>query len=84
MASWLIPQREVDTVIRRKQTWPAGLAVLALAATLMAAGTMQVAQANSCAASCRAAHNQCRISTKGSPTCDAQLQTCLQGCLSRR
>lgn len=37
-----------------------------------------------CEAQCRAAHNQCRISTKNSPGCDAQLQGCLDSCRSRR
>ncbi len=39
--------------------------------------------ANSCAAACRSAHNDCRIRTKGSGRCDAQLQRCLQRCLKR-
>ncbi len=39
--------------------------------------------ANSCAASCRAQHNQCRIATKGSPSCDAKLNQCLKGCLKK-
>lgn len=42
--------------------------------------TVVVAQ-DSCAASCRAAHSQCRIATKGSPSCDAQLQACMQRCI---
>jgi hypothetical protein len=39
-----------------------------------------LAQSSSCAAACRAAHNDCRIATKGSPSCDAQFQACLQDC----
>lgn len=38
---------------------------------------------NACAAKCRAQHNQCRIRTKGSPSCDAQLSSCLQSCRRR-
>jgi hypothetical protein len=40
----------------------------------------------SCASLCRQRHNQCRISTRGAPRCDAELQRCLKGCLgdSRR
>jgi hypothetical protein len=41
---------------------------------------IQVAQ-DGCAANCRAQHNQCRIATKGSPSCDAQLQACMQRCI---
>lgn len=39
------------------------------------------AQGNACVSSCRAAHNQCRIATKGSASCDAQLQACVQACV---
>lgn len=42
------------------------------------------AGANSCQQSCRAAWNQCRIATKGSPSCDAQLQACMASCLPKR
>jgi len=36
----------------------------------------------SCASLCRQRHNQCRISTRGSARCDAELQRCLKGCLA--
>ncbi|MBL8565413.1 MAG: hypothetical protein JNM89_06845 [Hyphomicrobiaceae bacterium] len=39
--------------------------------------------AKQCAADCRAGHDQCRIATKNSPSCDAQLQRCMQGCLRK-
>jgi len=38
----------------------------------------------SCASLCRQRHNQCRISTRGSPRCDAELQRCLKGCLATK
>lgn len=38
------------------------------------------ASANQCANACYNAHNQCRVATKGSPSCDAQLSRCLAGC----
>ena len=38
----------------------------------------------SCASLCRQRHNQCRISTRGSPRCDAELQRCLKGCLASK
>jgi hypothetical protein len=38
----------------------------------------------SCASLCRQRHNQCRISTRGSPRCDAELQRCLKGCLAAK
>jgi hypothetical protein len=38
----------------------------------------------SCASLCRQRHNQCRISTRGAPRCDADLQRCLKGCLATK
>lgn len=57
-------------------------ALVALLPVIVQAGE-QVALANACADNCRSAHNQCRIKTKNSPSCDAQLQACLQGCLRK-
>ena len=59
--------------------------VLALAVGMSALAMALVprAEANACAAGCRQQHNQCRIQTKGSSSCDAQLQRCLQGCIRR-
>ena len=42
------------------------------------------AQNASCQQSCRAQHSQCRISTKGSSSCDAALHSCLQSCIPKR
>ncbi len=39
------------------------------------------AQGNACASSCRSVYNECRISTKGSSSCDAQYQACLRSCV---
>jgi hypothetical protein len=44
------------------------------------AGGSRDAFANACANACYAKHNQCRITQKGSPACDAQLTRCLRGC----
>jgi len=60
-----------------------GLAATAGVALGVSIASENVEVANSCAAQCRAAHNQCRIATKGSPRCDAQLQACLSRCLRR-
>jgi hypothetical protein len=35
---------------------------------------------NACPGACYAQHNQCRIQSKGSPSCDAALTGCLRGC----
>jgi molybdopterin-guanine dinucleotide biosynthesis protein len=45
--------------------------------------TPVAAQGNACVAACKSSHNQCRIATKGSASCDGQLQSCLQGCLKK-
>jgi hypothetical protein len=42
-----------------------------------------LADGTSCVSACRAAHNDCRIRTKGSASCDAQFQACMQGCVKR-
>lgn len=59
------------------------LACLAIIAAVGSA-TMQLANADNCVSQCRNAHNQCRIATKGSPSCDAQLQACMDSCRPRR
>ena len=41
------------------------------------------AEGNTCVSACRAAHSECRIRTKGSPSCDAQFQACMQNCVKR-
>ena len=44
---------------------------------------VQLAQ-DSCANSCQAQHDQCRVSTKGSPSCDLARQRCLQSCIASK
>lgn len=61
-----------------------GVLAVGLAASLALSGGCAEAQGNQCAAQCYAQHNQCRMATKGSPSCDAQLTACLRGCASRR
>ena len=39
---------------------------------------------DSCANACQAEHNQCRVTTKGSPSCDAARQRCLQSCIAKK
>ena len=39
---------------------------------------------DSCANACQAEHNKCRVSTKGSPSCDEVRQRCLQTCISTK
>ena len=57
------------------------LAAVTLAALMAAFSALaaEPAAAQDCAG-CRAAHNACRIQSKGSPSCDGQLTSCLSGC----
>jgi len=62
------------------------LAALAVAAALLAGlGLISIdkAAANACGAACRNAYNQCRIATKGSPSCEAAYTNCVQSCRKR-
>jgi hypothetical protein len=43
-----------------------------------------VTQDASCASACQAEHDRCRLQTKGSPSCDAARQRCLQACLANK
>jgi hypothetical protein len=43
-----------------------------------------IAQDGSCVSACQTRHDQCRVQTKGSPTCDAERQRCLQACLAAK
>ncbi|MGD9784686.1 MAG: hypothetical protein AB7E80_01525 [Hyphomicrobiaceae bacterium] len=60
------------------------LAVLAAAVAGMALATStRPADAGidrACVSACRSQNNQCRIATKNSPSCDQQLQRCLDSC----
>lgn len=38
----------------------------------------------SCRQGCQSSYNQCRIVTKGSPSCDGSFRGCLQGCFGPR
>ena len=63
------------------------IAAIALASTTLLAGLAgesgcATAQSSSCRSICLSQYNQCRITTKGSPSCDAQYQSCLQACIS--
>ena len=43
-----------------------------------------VTQDGTCATACQTEHDQCRVSTKGSPTCDIARQRCLQNCIAAK
>lgn len=67
-----------------KLNWavPAALASLVLLAILAFAAVDRVS-ANPCGAKCRNDYNQCRISTKGSTSCEAAFTRCMQSCIRR-
>lgn len=62
----------------------AAAAVVAVLVGLTGDSTCGIAQSGSCRSVCLQQYNQCRISSKGSPSCDAQYQSCLQGCVTLR
>jgi hypothetical protein len=74
---------------RRSFLMLAGLAAAAVFAGFVASltdGASSCANAqggNACVSACRAAHDECRIRTKGSSSCDAELRACMQGCVKR-
>ena len=39
---------------------------------------------DSCANACQTGHDRCRVSTKGSPSCDEVRQRCLQACIANK
>lgn len=43
-----------------------------------------VAESTTCASECQGQHNRCRVQTKGSPSCDAERQRCLEICLHKK
>ena len=62
--------------------WLKTLGVIVLVFFLMLTSGILAARADDCASQCRSRHNQCRLQTKGSPSCDVQLQGCLQSCFA--
>ena len=43
-----------------------------------------VAESTTCAGECQGQHDRCRVQTKGSPSCDAERQRCLEVCLHKK
>ena len=68
----------------RKNRWLT-ISAIALATVVLglAGDTGCVYAQGSCPGACLAQYNQCRIATKGSPSCDQQYQRCLQKCVRR-
>lgn len=77
-------RREIGQVVDSRMT---GALVRAVVCAMLLAGAGLLgtapASAASCGAKCKQAFNQCRISTKGSPSCDKQFTKCMQGCIKR-
>lgn len=55
-----------------------------VAAPLPDAPPVVLAQDGSCASVCQTQHDQCRVATKGSPSCDTARQRCLQACIASK
>lgn len=72
-------------VLGRKLNWAlmCGFAVIAaLVGIGLASGDRVVA--GSCGSSCKNEYNQCRISTKGSPSCEVAFTRCMQSCILKK
>jgi hypothetical protein len=71
-------------VLGRKLNWALAGAV-AVITLLVAVGFASIdrVSANQCGSSCRNAYNQCRISTKGSPSCESAFTSCMQSCIRK-
>ena len=69
-------------MLGHKSNW-ALLGGLAIVAALLAIGigSSDRVAAGSCGAGCKSAYNQCRISTKGSPSCEIAFTRCMQSCI---
>ena len=50
----------------------------------LAADVHSIAQPKTCPVQCQAAHNKCRVVRKGSPSCDADRQACIEKCLTKK
>ena len=76
------------TLIARQQSTPGpaprDTAAIAPAAAPQSRSPVLVAQSSSCAGECQAQHDRCRVQTKGSPSCDAERQRCLEICLQKK
>lgn len=57
--------------------------VIGLILTLGVLNSATPAEAGQCGVSCRNAYNQCRMSTKGSPSCEVAFTRCMQSCIKR-
>lgn len=71
-------------MLGRKLNWLllTGFAALAI---LIAAGvgSSERVSAGSCGSGCKNQYNQCRISTKGSPSCEVAFTRCMQSCIRK-
>ena len=56
--------------------------ILVVFGLMIATGVMAAKAGEPCADQCRAAHNACRLQTKGAPQCDAQFNACVQQCIA--
>jgi hypothetical protein len=56
---------------------------LAVLAASLGIASLERALANPCGANCRNDYNQCRIKTKGSPSCESAFTRCMQSCIRK-
>jgi hypothetical protein len=78
-------KRRENDVLARKSNWAliGALAVVALLAAI-GIGSIDRVSANQCGAGCKDAYNQCRMSSKGSPSCEIAFTRCMQSCILKK
>jgi hypothetical protein len=70
-------------VLGRKLNWALAGGVVVLAALIaIGVGSSDRVAAGSCGSGCKSAYNQCRISTKGSASCEIAFTRCMQSCIT--
>lgn len=74
----LLPMGAVSAAAEPENLHPSPNASPAISAPVL------VAEQSSCANTCQTRHDQCRVATKGSPSCDTERQQCLQACLASK
>ena len=70
-------------MLGRNFIWALACGVAILAALIaIGVGSSDRVAAGSCGSGCRSAYNQCRISTKGSASCEIAFTRCMQSCIT--
>lgn len=72
-------------MLGRRLNWALRTSLLVLAALMaIGVGSSERVAAGACGAGCKNEYNQCRIQTKGSPSCEIAFTRCMQSCILRK